>query len=375
MLSFKKLSNMNAHNPPRIAHTDWSRSWGGQEIRTLTELRGMRDRGFHCSLIVPEKSELARRGRDEGFTVCPVEFSSKFNIPSWKALFKAIRQLKPAVVNTHSSEDSWMAGAAARLCGVPLVIRTRHVFSPISSAVSYNLFPHTILACSEAIRTGLIDQGVSAEKIAVQPTGIDENRFKFSNKKRDEIRKRYNVGNEILVGNVGFLRIYKGHPFIIKTAAAMPDNYKFMLVGGGQDMPILQAEVKKLGIQDRFIFTDHQERPEDFFSAFDILFFSSSDTEGIAQSLIQGLLYGLPLLVCRTPSIVETLSSVQTYRLIDFDDQDAACSGLQFLSGFIDRDEGKIALQRRDISEKYGLQTMMTNLLEIYSRHGVMPPI
>ena len=363
---------MTRHDPPLIVHTDWSKSWGGQEIRTLTELRGMRDHRFRCALVVPEQSELARRGIEEGFTVYPVEFTSKFNISSWRGLFRTFKRIKPAVVNTHSSEDSWMAGAAARLHRVPLVVRTRHVLSPISSAVSYNLFSHVVLACSEAIRDGLTAQGVSADKIIVQPTGIDETRFCFSGEKRREIRAKYGIKkDEILVGNVGFLRIYKGQIFIVRTAAAMPDNYKFMLVGDGQDMPILQAEVEKLGVKDRFIFTGHQERPEDFFPAFDILFFSSWETEGIAQSFIQGLLYGLPLLVCRTPSILEPLSCVQTYRVIDYDDLQAACSELTYLSDHLQRDEEKIKQQRQAINRKYGLQTMMNNLLEVYSRHGV----
>ena len=109
-----------------------------------------------------------------------MEFGSKFDPAAWRSLLKIIRALRPAVVNTHSSEDSWMAGAVARMCRVPLVIRTRHVLSPISSAFSYNVFPHVILACSEAIRDGLVDQGVAPGKIIVQPTGIDEARFRFS---------------------------------------------------------------------------------------------------------------------------------------------------------------------------------------------------
>jgi hypothetical protein len=37
----------------------------------------------------------------------------------------------------------------------------------------------------------------------------------------------------------------------------------------------------------------------------------------------------------------------------------------------LQRDEEKVKQQRLAISSKYGLKTMMNNLLEIYSRHGV----
>ena len=80
---------------PLIIHTDWSRSWGGQEIRTLTELREMRKLGFRCCLMVPENSELARRGKEEGFAVWPVDFTSKFHLTSWMKIIQGFRELRP----------------------------------------------------------------------------------------------------------------------------------------------------------------------------------------------------------------------------------------------------------------------------------------
>lgn len=359
---------------PLILHTDWSRSWGGQEIRTLTELREMRKIGFNCCMMVPDDSELARRGRAEGLMVWPLEFRSKFHLASWKKIIQGIRKLRPAVVNTHSSEDSWMAGSTARILGVQLIIRTRHVLEPVSSTFSYNTFPHVILACSEAIRDGMVEQGIPPDKIVVQPTGIDEERFRFSPEKRSSIRKQYGItDDEILVGNVGFLRHYKGHIFIVRTAAKMPENFKFMLVGEGGERPKLEEEVLNQGLNNRFIFAGHQERPEDFFSAFDILFFPSWSTEGIAQAYVQGLLYGLPLLVCRTPSILEPLKYVRNYRLIDYDDITAARDGLLELSHHVERDEVSITRQRASIADKYGLKAMVHNLLDIYSQYGITP--
>lgn len=358
--------------PPLILHTDWSRSWGGQEIRTLTELREMGRLGFRCAMMVPEASELARRGKAEGIPNWPVEYTSKFHGPSWKNIIHGLLRLRPAVVNTHSSEDTWMVGAASRLLRVPLVIRTRHVLAPISSSFSYRVFPHVVLACSEAIRDGLVEQGVPADKIRVRPTGIDEERFVFSTDKRAAVRTRYGIDDQVtLVGNVGFLRNYKGQEFIIRTAAAMPNNYTFMLVGDGNDRVQLEKQVVELGIGDRFIFTGHQERPEDFFSAFDILFFSSWSVEGIAQSYVQGLLYGLPLLVCRTPSIMEPLPHVQNYRLIDYGDLEGARQGLFELSRHLERDEVSVNRQRDAIAARYGLKAMVGHLLQIYAQHGV----
>ena len=360
---------------PLIIHTDWSRDFGGQEIRTLTELGEMRKLGFRTGLLVPPDSELARRAASQGIPVYHTEFKNKFHIPSWLTLFRTLRAIRPAVVNTHSSEDSWMAGCAARLCRVPLITRTRHVLAPISSSVSYNLFPHVIFACSKAIRRQLIEGGVRADKIVVQPTGIDEHRFRFSASDRHTIRSRYNIrDDDILVGNVAFIRHYKGHSFIVRTARRMPPHYKFMIVGGGRDKPLLEKEIRQAGVADRFILTGHQEQPEHYFSAFDIIFSASYETEGISQAFIQGLLYGIPLLVCRTPSLLEPLEHVHTFILIDYNDQEAACQGLLQLAKHIGRDETMVERQRAALLPHYGLHAMITNILHIYGKHGICPP-
>ena len=364
---------LNTERNPLVVHTDWSRAWGGQEIRILTELREMRNLGFRVALIVPADSELARRGRAEDFVIHPVSFSSKFDLDSWWRLFQILKKIKPTVVNTHSSEDSWIAGCVARLCKVPLVIRTRHVLAPISSAVSYNLFPQVIFTCSAAIADQLASQGVRPDKSVVLPTGVEEDRFRFSQKNRLKVRSTYGIEEqEVLIGNVGFLRNYKGHQFIIQTAAAMPANYRFMIVGGGDELPALEALTRKLGVEDRVIFAGHQEHPEEFFSAFDICFFSSYEGEGVSQSLIQSLLNGLPVLACKLSSTMEPLNWIEDYRLVAYGDVPAAREGLMELSNLKLRDPQRMALQLQVIAKQYGLKSMVNTLVETYAQFGII---
>ncbi|MGE4560902.1 MAG: glycosyltransferase, partial [Desulfobulbus sp.] len=297
---------------------------------------------------------------------------AKLRPSSWIELFRLLRSLKPTVLNTHSSEDSWMGGAVARCLGVPLIIRTRHVLAPISSKVSYNLFPHVIFTCSEAIAEQLASQGVTREKLVVASTGNDEERFRFSSDHRQAVRQRYGIGDkQVVVGNVGFLRHYKGHTFILKTIAALPDTYRCLLVGGGDELSRLKALAEQLGITDRVVFAGHQEQPAPFFSAFDLLFFSSNEAEGISQALIQGMLNGLPVLGCDIPSTREAVRRIEAYRLVDYDDVAAAAQQLQELAQLPLRDPERMERQHRVIAQRYGLENMMRILLETYRSHGV----
>ena len=341
----------------------------------LTELREMRRLGFRVALIVPRGAELARRAAAEEIPVHEVACFAKLKPSSWLELVALIRQLRPTVLNTHSSEDSWMGGALGRLCGVPLIIRTRHVLASISSRLSYNLFPHVILTCSAAIAEQMASQGVQREKLVVVSTGNDEARFRFSVESRLAIRERYGIGEEaIVLGNVGFLRHYKGHPFILDTLASLPQQYLAMLVGGGDELGRLQEQAQRLGITERIIFAGHQEQPERFFSAFDLFFFASNEAEGISQALIQAMLNGLPVLGCSIPSTMEALRLIDAHRLAAYGDVDAAVQGIEALLQQPRRDPAGMEQQHRIIAERYGLQPMVDRLLNTYRRFGVVPP-
>ena len=123
-------------NAPLLVHAESSRSWGGQEMRVLLELTAMRDCGFRVALIACAHSPLAERAQTAGLPVYALPSFTRLNPTLWLRLIRILRQIRPAVLNVHSSRDAWSAAPLARLLGVPLVIRTRHTALPVSSLVS-----------------------------------------------------------------------------------------------------------------------------------------------------------------------------------------------------------------------------------------------
>ena len=368
---------MNAQtgsHPPLIVHTEASRAWGGQEIRVLTELREMRARGCRVALITKVKAALVQRCKDAAIAVYQVPDFNKLSPGSWLLLRQLIHRLRPTVLNTHSSEDSWMAAPLARRAGVPLVLRTRHVSAPVSSTFSYR-FPHAIVACSDAIADQLISQGLPGERITVAPTGNESGRFHFSAQKRQEMRRQYGLTEQdIVLGNVGFLRDYKGQAFILDTLASLEPAYKVMLVGDGELRESLQAQAAQLGLAGRVIFAGHQERPEDFYHAFDLFFFASYSAECSSYALVHAFMNGLPVLSCRLASNEEVLRGVEAGRLVSYGDVAAAREALSALSALPRRDAARMQAQHDNIAARYGLPAMMTRLEALYLRHGIVLP-
>jgi len=342
----------------------------------MEELRGMRRHGYATALIAPHHSRIFSRALAEGFEVHAVRFVNKAHLPSWIRLFKLIARLKPDVVNTHSSDDSWMAGFAARVLGVPLIVRTRHVSTPIGSAFSYRAFPHLILTTSHAIRESLIESGIDKEKVFAVPTGIDSHRFRFSSSWRNEVREKHGfLEEDILVGNICVLRSWKGLDFFIDVASQMPPQFKFILVGDGPQRLRLQDKAKGMGLEDRLIFPGHQDEIEKYFSALDLYFFTSYANEGVPQSLLQAQSVGLPMVVCRTPSVLETLKDAEEVIPVDYGDVSSACAALKTAIRMIRVSEDRRKEKNERVRSRHSLEAMLGKIRELYGQWGIGEPV
>ena len=118
----------------RILHTESSLGWGGQEIRVLTEARGVGRRGHAVAIAAPREARIFAEAPSYGVEIIELPIARKSLAGA--AAVKGLLAKKPFdVVNTHSSTDSWLvalAGAVAK--DMPAIVRTRHISSQIGRA-------------------------------------------------------------------------------------------------------------------------------------------------------------------------------------------------------------------------------------------------
>ena len=114
----------------KILHTEASCGWGGQEIRILTEARGLIGRGHQVELVCPAEAQIFTAAPDYGLPVHALPIGRK-NLRGLFTLHGFLRQRRFDVVNTHSSTDSWLAALACRtFADAPPMVRTRHLSTP-----------------------------------------------------------------------------------------------------------------------------------------------------------------------------------------------------------------------------------------------------
>jgi len=299
----------------RILHTESSCGWGGQEIRILTEISGMKSLGHDVRLACVPDSEIHKAAANKYKICCyPVPIKKK----SLKGIFSIASILNSNnfdLINTHSSTDTWLSAVAMRLFRTKLpLVRTRHV----SSAIPNNYFSRWlytkatdhIITTGEKLRYNLIDQfKFSSSKVTSIPTGIDLEIFHPA-KDKSTIQKKLGISPDKLnLLIVATLRSWKGHEYLLQACVKLKPNVNFHLyiIGDGPQRENLVRLTSELKLEDSVSMKGHIEEPAEWFQACDIFVLPSYANEGVPQSLIQAMACGTPTISTNVGSIGELI--------------------------------------------------------------------
>ena len=128
---------------------------------------------------------------------------------------------------------------------------------------------------------------------------IDVAAYTYGSTKRQEMRRQLGLENEFTIGHVGRFNQPKNHPFLLDIFAALlkkePDAV-LLLVGGGADMPKIQAKVQELGIAERVRFLGVRSDVADLMQAMDVFVFPSL-YEGLPVTMVEAQASGLPCII------------------------------------------------------------------------------
>ncbi len=311
----------------RILHTEWSDGLGGQERRVLSEAAGLRDRGHYVAIACRRHARIRDEALNLGIDVHVLPFKKLYDIGSIMRLAGLLRKKRFDVVNTHSGVDSWIGGIAARLAGVPVLVRTRHLNIPLKRNLLnfIHYLPDVYIACGENMRKNLTENcGFPDKKVISIPTGVGPEFFRVT--KNMSLRAKYGLDeNSPVITNVGILRSVKGHEVTLQAVKAVAGFYpgaKFLLVGDGPREEELKKMVSDLGISGHVIFTGFVDNIPEIYSISDIAVLSSW-SEGFPQSIIQAMAAGVPVVATKVGGVPEAVIHGETGLLVDPGDYDA----------------------------------------------------
>jgi glycosyltransferase involved in cell wall biosynthesis len=364
----------------RILHTESSLGWGGQEIRVLTEARGVAARGHQVLLAAPEASRIHSEAPAFGVQAIALPIARKG--PAGLVALRRLLARQPFdVINTHSSTDSWLAAlACATLARAPALVRTRHISAPAprnrATRWLYTKAARRIVTTGERLRAQVIEEtGAAAANVVSIPTGIDLERYRPGDRAAARARLGLPVDRPI-VGIVATLRSWKGHRYLLTAMANLGAKDAILaIVGDGPQRAALGALAHELALGERVRFAGNQSDVVPWLQAFDLFCLPSYANEGVPQALMQAMACGLAVVSTPIGSIAEIVGEGTTGVLVPPGDAQALGTALDRLLADPARREALARNGRAAALERFGEARMVERMIEVFgqaagARHG-----
>ena len=324
-------------------------------------------------LVAPQHSLLFERCKTAAIPCFHTSFERRHLAIDLYRLTSFLKQHRPAVVNTHSSRDGWCMGLAARLAGVPLLIRSRHIDvdykTPAVSRHAFTTLADHVITTSEAITQKLRSVlNVPADRVTTMATGIDLTKFSSAGLAA-EIS---NHSERPLIGMISVLRSWKGHDVFFQSIRLLCDagfHGGFVVVGGGADVEKYREMARTHGVAERVHFTGHREDVPQLLRALDLLVIPSTKHEGIPQIGLQALACGTPVIGSAVGGIPEIVRDGETGRIFAPNDPASLAGAIKEV---FSKPEETAAMASRGlalVSEHYSLDALKENLLNLYRRY------
>ncbi|WP_287243158.1 MULTISPECIES: glycosyltransferase [unclassified Okeania] len=278
-----------------------------------------------CSLRSPEISGeiFEKQGT-------PIYFLSKgkFDPTTLTSLLKLIKQEKPNILHLHGYGAANFGRLASWLTGIPNIVHEHAVFpnQPLYQTIADTLLsPLTTkgIAVSEPVREFMISQRkIQPKKLETVIIGLPLAEFQAP--KPDQIKVvRQELGilpDEQVITTVGRLDTQKGQIYLLKAASSILRDFpktRFLIVGDGPDMSMLQSYAEQEGISKQVIFTGFRKDVPALLTLSDVIAMPSL-WEGFPLTLLEAVNMKKPVVGTPAPGIPDVISDWETGFIVPF---------------------------------------------------------
>ncbi len=341
----------------------------------LAESVGMRERGHEVWIATPPRGALANRAAELGIDVIPVSFSRRSLPRSVLNVASLVRHVRPDVLNSHSSADSWAVALAGRIGPRPwALVRSRHISAGVAPGPLHRFLyaqADHLITTGETIRRDLAASGlVPLERSTSIPTGVDPDRFTPNAAGRTEARRKLGLNSTgPVIGVVAYLRPDKGHQVLLR---AMPEIVRqqpdcvLLVVGDGSQRCALESMTVDHGLEARVKFLGAREDIPDVLSALDVFCLPSVRNEGVPQSVLQAGAAGLPVVSTAVGGIPEAVIDGKTGIVVPPGDAQSLAEALTALLADPESRDRMGRAGRRHVQDVFSLGEMLDRTESAY---------
>lgn len=334
-----------AGRPLKILHTEAAKGLGGQEIYIFRHLQAMRERGHEVSLLCQPEAKLVELARNAGFTVHTLKMGGLWRLLRGIAFVRQLaRRHGYDVINVTSRRDALIAAAGARLARTPLIVRSRHLMSPINSLLTYTGLPHRVMTVSSFVKQLMVDRGIPAGHIGIVPPiavppdwGDADGGDPWQQLQQARAQIRSELGfdeQDIVVGCVAILRVPKGHAELLQAMAPLckaNPKLHLVVVGDGQTvMEQLLAARTEHGLEQQVHLLGYRSDAYRLMAGFDV-FALATHKEASGTAFLEAAYAGVPIVATRVGGVPEMVIDGSNALLTPLGDNAALTRALQRL--------------------------------------------
>lgn len=354
-----------------ICFVNTTKFWGGGEKLHLEYALKFAERGFTVYIASKKNSPLHKKGMEYNLKHFNISFNnlSFLNPLKYRKLISFFKKDKIDTVIISSSPDLKIATLAARMAGVKNIVYLRGLavpikYTPLNKYILKNAVTHIIPNSQETKRMmlkNISDQEID-RKISVVYHGIDLKEY-------DEkpVRKLFDNGEKVILGNAGRLTPQKGQKQLILLAEKLKEsgqNFKVLIAGDGELKEELQQLIIDKNLQKHVELLGFIPDMESFMHSIDV-FILSSVWEGFGYVIVEAMAASKPVIAFDITSNPEIISNNQTGFLIKYPDLDSMAEKSELLITDVDLRKSMGKAARSSVEEKFQLNDKISEIIEI----------
>ena len=308
---------------------------------------------FLCRPVYPAMERIP-----DGIEVAPVLGGMDWSpLGIWRAR-EAVGRHGSEVMLVTTNKDLRSAGIAARLLGVPVVVR-RAMARPLKSSrhyrYLYGALPERIVVNSRTTRRIMLDSApwLDGSSTVVVHNGIDVDRFRGV--EPAELRV---PADGVSVGFVGRFVDWKGVLTLAEAwrevAPSIPRAY-LVLVGEGEEEPEMRRRLEGV---ERVRWLGFREDVPEVMAALDVLVYPSV-MEGFGLAAVEAMASGLPVVAAEAGALPEVVGDGGAGTFVPPHDPSALAHAIRRL---VDDPEARHAMGargRRRVEEEFDVERMV----------------
>ena len=300
------------------------------------------------------------------------------------SLVRAMRRLRPDIVETHTAKAGMLGRLAAVVAGGrrPKIVHTYHghvlegYFGPVKNATYRGLERHlatvsdALIGVSGATVDDLVRLGIAPrEQFRVIPIGLDLGPF-LESTPADGAEFRAEAGlreGELLLTFVGRLVPIKRVDVLLRAVAharAGGAPVRLAVVGDGELRPELEALASELGVAGSVWFAGYRADMVPVAAGSDIAVLSS-DNEGTPVSLIEAGAAARAAVATRVGGVPDVVTP-ETGVLVEAGDSTALGEGIARLVGDADARARMGALARGHVAQRFSVERLVEDVEALY---------